>query len=64
MGEAGPEAIMPLTRSADGSLGGYSVSGRREDRAAHHQPLTVTVMPPSSVRWRRLLQKERETAQN
>ncbi|MEX2520491.1 MAG: hypothetical protein WD969_14310 [Paracoccaceae bacterium] len=28
MGEAGPEAIMPLTRGADGSLGVRAASGR------------------------------------
>ncbi|BFI58867.1 phage tail tape measure protein [Yersinia pseudotuberculosis] len=31
MGEAGPEAIMPLTRAADGSLGVRSVSARQPD---------------------------------
>ncbi|BET62261.1 tape measure protein [Yersinia pseudotuberculosis] len=31
MGEAGPEAIMPLTRSADGSLGVRSVSAKQPD---------------------------------
>ncbi|WP_145537579.1 tape measure protein [Yersinia alsatica] len=33
MGEAGPEAIMPLTRAADGSLGVRSVSARQPDIA-------------------------------
>lgn len=42
MGEAGPEAIMPLTRSADGSLGVRMVgtpmqgSGRIEQRITNH----------------------------
>ncbi|HHL2713275.1 TPA: phage tail tape measure protein, partial [Yersinia enterocolitica] len=34
MGEAGPEAIMPLTRAADGSLGVRSVTARQPDTAA------------------------------
>lgn len=34
MGEAGPEAIMPLTRAADGSLGVRSVSARQPDITA------------------------------
>ncbi|WP_145569251.1 tape measure protein [Yersinia mollaretii] len=33
MGEAGPEAIMPLTRAADGSLGVRSVTARQPDIA-------------------------------
>lgn len=34
MGEAGPEAIMPLTRSADGSLGVRMVGGRDDGGAS------------------------------
>ncbi|MFC0228069.1 phage tail tape measure protein [Serratia aquatilis] len=34
MGEAGPEAIMPLTRAADGSLGVRAVGGRQTSLAS------------------------------
>ena len=41
MGEAGPEAIMPLTRAADGSLGVRAVSGGSSDGAAPQVFITI-----------------------
>lgn len=41
MGEAGPEAIMPLTRAADGSLGVRAVSGGASECAAPQVFITI-----------------------
>ncbi len=41
MGEAGPEAIMPLTRAADGSLGVRAVSGGASEGAAPQVFITI-----------------------
>lgn len=41
MGEAGPEAIMPLTRAADGSLGVRAVSGGVSEGAAPQVFITI-----------------------
>jgi len=41
MGEAGPEAIMPLTRAADGSLGVRAVSGVASEGAAPQVFITI-----------------------
>lgn len=41
MGEAGPEAIMPLTRAADGSLGVRAVSGGASEGAAPQIFITI-----------------------
>lgn len=41
MGEAGPEAIMPLTRAADGSLGVRAVSGGASEGAAPKVFITI-----------------------
>lgn len=41
MGEAGPEAIMPLTRAADGSLGVRAVSGGASEYAAPQVFITI-----------------------
>lgn len=41
MGEAGPEAIMPLTRAADGSLGVRAVSGGNSEGAAPQVFITI-----------------------
>src|SRR5690606_24749796 len=41
MGEAGPEAIMPLTRAADGSLGVRSVSGGASEGTAPQVFITI-----------------------
>ncbi|WP_203452839.1 phage tail tape measure protein [Enterobacter hormaechei] len=41
MGEAGPEAIMPLTRAADGSLGVRAVSGGASEVAAPQVFITI-----------------------
>ncbi|MDP5429888.1 phage tail tape measure protein [Pseudomonas aeruginosa] len=43
MGEAGPEAILPLARSADGSLGVRSVGGGGGTALQVNAPVTVTV---------------------
>lgn len=51
MGEAGPEAVMPLTRSADGSLGVRSVGGSQE-------PVIVNVINNSNATART---EERQT---
>ncbi|HCM9267590.1 TPA: phage tail tape measure protein [Enterobacter cloacae subsp. cloacae] len=42
MGEAGPEAIMPLTRAADGSLGVRAVSGGASEGAAPQVFITIS----------------------
>jgi lambda family phage tail tape measure protein len=41
MGEAGPEAIMPLQRGADGKLG-VAVNGGRESAMARYRPTTAS----------------------
>ncbi|HAV1627929.1 TPA: phage tail tape measure protein [Enterobacter hormaechei subsp. steigerwaltii] len=41
MGEAGPEAIMPLTRASDGSLGVRAVSGGASEGAAPQVFITI-----------------------
>lgn len=44
MGEAGPEAIMPLTRSADGSLGVRAVGGSNASAGAGSAPqVNITI---------------------
>ncbi|MFK1021767.1 phage tail tape measure protein [Pseudomonas aeruginosa] len=43
MGEAGPEAILPLARSADGSLGVRSVGGGGGTALQVNAPVSVTV---------------------
>ncbi|WP_342125733.1 phage tail tape measure protein [Pseudomonas aeruginosa] len=48
MGEAGPEAILPLARSADGSLGVRSVGGGGGTALQVNAPVTVTVEDRSS----------------
>lgn len=47
MGEAGPEAIMPLTRGADGSLGVRSASG------AQQVSVVMNVSTPDATSFRR-----------
>lgn len=47
MGEAGPEAIMPLTRGADGSLGVKAEGGQR---AAN---ITINISTPDAESFRR-----------
>ena len=49
MGEAGPEAIMPLTRGADGSLGVRAEGGTQ--RGA--QPVVVNISTPDAESFRR-----------
>ncbi|MGP0941268.1 phage tail tape measure protein [Serratia sp. CY74737] len=41
MGEAGPEAIMPLKRSADGSLGVRAIGGGQQSAAAPNVYITI-----------------------
>ncbi|MGP8336537.1 hypothetical protein [Serratia sp. CY43514] len=41
MGEAGPEAIMPLKRSADGSLGVRAIGGGQQPAAAPNVYITI-----------------------
>ncbi|WP_439142597.1 phage tail tape measure protein [Planktotalea sp.] len=48
MGEAGPEAIMPLTRGADGRLGVQSSGG-----AARSAPIVVNISTPDVEGFRR-----------
>ncbi|WP_329038097.1 phage tail tape measure protein [Pseudomonas aeruginosa] len=48
MGEAGPEAILPLARSADGSLGVRSVGGGGGTALQVNAPVAVTVEGRSS----------------
>lgn len=47
MGEAGPEAIMPLTRGKDGKLG-VQVSGNSQASGNNTQPVTVNVINNTS----------------
>ncbi|MDV7209892.1 phage tail tape measure protein [Azotobacter beijerinckii] len=48
MGEAGPEAIMPLTRGADGSLGVRSLGGVGSSQILIQAPVTVQAQPGMS----------------
>lgn len=48
MGEAGPEAILPLARGADGSLGVRSVGGGGGTALQVNAPVAVTVEDRSS----------------
>jgi tape measure domain-containing protein len=46
MGEAGPEAIMPLKRGADGKLGVQIVNSNPQDIQAVKQPVAEAVLQP------------------
>ncbi|SFB18929.1 phage tail tape measure protein [Azotobacter beijerinckii] len=48
MGEAGPEAIMPLTRGADGSLGVRAMGGGGSTPIVINAPVTVQAQPGMS----------------
>lgn len=43
MGEAGPEAIMPLTRSSDGSLGVRAIGGSNVSGASSAPQVYITI---------------------
>ncbi|WP_130926655.1 phage tail tape measure protein, partial [Pseudomonas sp. Sample_14] len=48
MGEAGPEAIMPLTRTSSGKLGVIAAGGGSETSISINAPVTVMTQDRSS----------------
>ena len=48
MGEAGPEAVMPLHRGPDGSLGVRTSGGVSNDNAAPQQNVTYVINAPGA----------------
>jgi phage-related minor tail protein len=54
-GEAGPEAIMPLTRAGDGSLGVRAVGGGQNAGASEGPKVYITIEGGNTSRRRRLV---------